>query len=78
MVAFNPDAITVPLGSKFLYASNGGAQTISTDALSPNSEGLSFTRKSSVCFNGTSSPPVMRSIRRANDRRFLIRIQWAR
>jgi 6-phosphogluconolactonase (cycloisomerase 2 family) len=61
MVAFNPDTITVLSGGKFLYASNGGAQTISTFALQSGTGKLGFVRETAKCMGGTASGPIMRS-----------------
>jgi 6-phosphogluconolactonase (cycloisomerase 2 family) len=61
MVAFNPDTITVLSGGKFLYASNGGAQTISTYALQSGTGKLGFVRETAKCLGGAASGPIMRS-----------------
>ena len=60
MVAFNPDTLTVESHNKFLYASNGGASTISIYKLG-NGGTLSFQKETARCFNGTSSGPILRS-----------------
>src|SRR5581483_6774217 len=61
MVAFNPDTITVLPGGKFLYASNGGAETISTYAMQSGTGSLNFVSETAKCMGGTASGPIMRS-----------------
>ncbi len=61
MVAFNPDTITVLSNGKFLYASNGGAQTISTYALQAGTGTLGFVGETAKCLGGAASSPILRS-----------------
>jgi len=61
MVAFNPDTLTVLPSGKFLYASNGLAQTISTYSVDHTSGSISFVSESAKCFNGTAGGPILRS-----------------
>lgn len=60
MIGFDPDTLTMGPSGQYLYAGNGGAQTISLYNVAPNTGALSMVGTTSVCYGGTSTAPILR------------------
>ncbi len=60
-IAFDPDTLAIGARGKFLYAGNGGAQTVSLYDVNSGNGALTMVGKSPVCYGGVSSGPILRS-----------------
>jgi 6-phosphogluconolactonase len=60
MIGFDPDTVTIDPTDQFLYAGNGGAQTISLYKVEATTGALTKVGISKACFGGVSSAPVLR------------------